>query len=106
MGTPSRWHYRNGSREAAKECSPRRKPWESVERLNQPRRGERNELNHPQCEPNQEIFAQTNIIDVISVTYKFSPFHQTVPTWAVCSPRDPGPAHRPATVNPDGKGPG
>ncbi len=29
------------SREAAKECSPRRKPWEESKTWNKPRRGER-----------------------------------------------------------------
>jgi hypothetical protein len=29
------------SREAAKECSPRRKPWVIIERITKPRRGER-----------------------------------------------------------------
>ena len=33
---------RTPSREAAKECSPRRKPWLDSEIVNQPRRGERN----------------------------------------------------------------
>ena len=36
-------HFRGRSREAATECSPRRKPWVQESRVNQPRRGERNE---------------------------------------------------------------
>jgi hypothetical protein len=36
------------SREAAQECSPRRKPWESRWEMNQPQRGERERSFHKQ----------------------------------------------------------
>ena len=34
------------SREAAKDCSPRRKPWVAEKKENQPRRGERNVIRN------------------------------------------------------------